>query len=252
MTPATDPDEAEFEAQLSAFQADVATVTRGFYTMAAINHLASQDAALLAKLNHAPDFWNLVQAASQTTLFIALGRIFDQNSDVRFTLDKLIGAAQKNGRAIFAADRLADRKRRESTNADAWLGDYLKGIYVPTPDDFRALRKVRDRYRQRFTATYRPIRHEVYAHGIATRAEAVELFAETRLVELQRIIRFLQLVGDGLWNLYHNGRNPMLRRRFPPWTIEELAHSPDQQDGTSDQRIIVEAIRTVMEQLRRA
>ena len=249
MIPATPPDESEFEEQLSAFQANMATVTRCFFTMAAINHLASQNATLLGRLNEAPDFWNLVQAANQTTLFIALGRIFDQNRDVRFSLDKLVGTAQSNGGAIFAANRLADRKRRGSSNADEWLSDYLKNIYVPTTADFRALRQIRDRYRQMFEATYRPIRHEVYAHGIATRAEAVELFAETRSGELQRIIRFLQRLGDGLSGVYWNGHNPLHRRRFPPLSVAQLADSPPRHGSTSDQEIIVQAVRKVMDQL---
>jgi hypothetical protein len=245
----TPADETEFEDQLSAFEADVATVTRCFFSMAAINHLASQDTLVLDRLNEAPDFWNLVQAANQTALFIALGRIFDQNGDIRFTLDRLIGAAQKNGGAIFGAGCLADRKRRSSNNADEWLGDYMKDIYLPRPADFRALRRVRDRYRQRFEATYRPIRHEVYAHGITTRAEAVKLFEQTRLGELQRIIRFLQRVSDGLWGLYWNGRNPLHRRRFPPLHVAQLADRPPQHGSTSDQEIIVDAVRKVLEQL---
>lgn len=242
------PDEAEFEAQLSAFQTNVATVTRCFIGMAAINRFPSQDPALLARLNEAPDFWNLFQAANQTTLFIALGRIFDQDGKVRFSLDKLIGAAERS-RAIFAADRLADRKRRSSPNADEWLSEYLKNIYVPTRDDFRALRRVRARYRQSFEATYRDIRNRVYAHESATRAEAVELFAETRLGELQRIIRFLQRLGDGLWSVYWNGHNPLHRRRFPPLSVAQLANTPPRAGGTSDQEIIFQAVRKVMDQL---
>jgi AbiU2 len=251
VSPVVEADEAAFEECLAAFQNDVTTVTRCFYVMAAINHLALQDASLLKKLNEAPDFWNLVQAANQTTLFITLGRIFDQGSDVRFNLDRLVVAAQKDGGAIFAPDRLGDRKRRSSANANEWLGNYLKGIYVPTPNDFRVLRQVRERYRQSFNATYRPIRRDVYAHGIASKAEAVELFAETRLVELQRIIRFLQRLGDGLWGLYWNGHNPMSRRRFSYMHIGQIADGPRREGGTSDQEIIVEAARQVMDQLRR-
>jgi hypothetical protein len=252
VSPVAHPGEEAFEECLTTFQSDVATATRCFYAMAAINHLALQDTGLLGKLNEAPDFWNLVQAANQTTLFITLGRIFDQGSDVRFNLNKLVAAAQKGDRIIFSPDRLADRKRRGSANADEWLGDYLKSIYVPTADDFRALRRVRERYRQKFEATYRPIRRDVYAHGIASKAKAVELFAESKLAELQRIIRFLQRLGDGLWGLYWNGHNPMSRRRFSPVHIGQIADSPCLSGGTSDQEVIVEAARKVMDQLRPA
>lgn len=252
MMPSTPPDDAAFEECLAGFQADVAIAARCFYAVAAINHLAGHDAGLLVKLNEAPDFWNLVQAANQATLFIALGRIFDQGSDARHSLDKLVAAAQKGGGALFSAQRLSDRKRRSSDSADIWLPAYLKEIYVPVGSDFRALRTVRDRYRKTFEAAYRPIRLQVYAHPIASKSQAVQLFSATRVSELQRIIRFLQRLGDGLWGLYWNGRNPMTRQQFPPMHMERLAAGAPHGGSNSDQQIIVDATRRVMEQLGRA
>lgn len=227
----------------------MATVARCFFSSAAINHLALHDNTLNGRLNAAPEFWNLVLGTSQTTLFIALGRIFDQGKDVPFTLDRLLQAARRGGGAIFAANRLADRKRRFSGTADDWLEEYPSHIFVPTPQQFKGLKKLLGRYRKQFEATYRPIRVRVYAHGIATEQELSELFAETRRVEVERIIRILQRVGDGLWNLYHNGQNPLKRGRFPPTGIGRLMQPPPYRGNTSDQEIIIEAVRTVMAQL---
>ena len=137
MLPAKPSDEVEFEAQLEAFQANVATVARCFFSTAAINHLALHDNTLNGRLNAASEFWNLVLGTSQTTLFIALGRIFDQGKDVPFTLDRLLQAARRGDGTIFAANRLADRKRRCSGTADDWLEEYLSHIFVPTPQHFR-------------------------------------------------------------------------------------------------------------------
>lgn len=252
MPPAMHPDDAAFEECLADFQADVATVTRCFYAMETINHLAGQDAGLLAKLNEAPEFWNLVRGTKQTTLFITLGRIFDQGPDARHSLDKLVAVARKDNCALFTAQRLADRKRRTSDNADSWLLAYLRGIYVPAASDFRALSAVRKRYRAIFEAVYLPIRRDVYAHPIASRGEMVQLFSATRVPELQRVIRFLQRLSDGLWELYWNGRNPMKRRQFPPVSLARIAAGASGGGSASDQEIIVEATRRVMEQLRRA
>jgi hypothetical protein len=69
-----------------------------------------------------------VTGASQTTMLIALGRVFDQGPDARCTLDRLIRIAQAGNGDIFAAHRPADRKRRASPNADEWLGDHLSRI----------------------------------------------------------------------------------------------------------------------------
>lgn len=252
MLPVKHPDDEAFEECLASFQADVATATRSYFAMAAINHLAGPDGDLLARLNEAPEFWNLVQTNNQTTLFITLGRIFDQGKDTRCSLDKLVAAAQRNGGAVFSAARLADRKRRGSANADEWLTGYLTSIYVPTVGDLRALRRSRDQYRKIFEATYRPIRTDVYAHGIATRAEVVELFANTRLLELRRIIRFLQRLGDGVWSLYWNGDHPLRRRRFPPVDLDRITSAIPRSGSLSDQEVICEATRRVMDQLRRA
>ena len=245
----THPDDAAFEERLAVFQADVAIAARSYFAMAAINHLAGQDSDLLARLNEAPDFWNLVQANNQTTLFSALGRIFDQDTIAIYTIDRLVMAAQKDGGAMFSADRIADRKRRDSTNAREWLPKYMMEVYVPTVDDLRALRRLVDKYRKIFNATYRPIRNQVMAHGSATRAEAEALFARTRHPELRRILRFLQRLSDGVWSLYWNGQHPLRRRPFPPMGLERITSATPRSGFLSDQEVIGQATRRVMEQL---
>ncbi|MDO9502114.1 hypothetical protein [Falsiroseomonas sp.] len=245
------PTDAAFEECLQGFQNDVATATRCFYAMETINHLASQDTVLLQKLNEAPEFWNLVQGSNQNSLFITLGRIFGQEKDAQFTLDKIFGLAEAGGGAIFSKDRLADRKRHDSTTADEWLPDYLKTAYVPLPKNFRAWKKIRNLFRRKFEATYRPIRHEIYAHSIASEERKVQLFAETRIADLQRTIRFLIRVSDGLRQLYNNGRNPMVGP-FAPTSVSHVVTRTSTERSASDQEVIFKATQKVMEQVKQS
>jgi hypothetical protein len=101
-----------------------------------------------------------------------------------------------------------------------------------------------------FEAAYRPLRNRIYAHGLATRERAVPLFAQTRLAELRRIIRFLQRLGDGLWGLYWNGQNP-IQRRYPSMDLAKVADAQLRTGNTSEQAIIVADVLKVMERVRR-
>ncbi len=251
MLPARHADDAAFEECLAGFEADVATAIRSYFAMAAINHLAAQDGDLLSALNEAADFWVLIQANNQLSLFMALGRVFDQDQKARSSLDRVVAAARKDRGAAFSAARLTNRKRRESPNADEWLTDFLKEIYVPSKADFRALRRWCDRYRNSFNSKYRPIRNEVYAHRSAVGPMVEKFFADARLVDLRRIIRFLQILGDALWSLYNNGSNPWKRRRFPYENLDRITSAKPRSGYISEQEIIGGATRRVSDKLYR-
>ena len=81
----------------------------------------------------------------QTSFFMVLGRIFDQDS--KHNIDKLVKTAQEN-REIFSKGALAKRKTEQSNNADEWIDDYLKSVYEPTAKDFRELRKKVKEFRE--------------------------------------------------------------------------------------------------------
>src|SRR5439155_6344159 len=103
----------------------------------AVHAVAYDHRSVHRLLNMAPLFWNTALGALQTSAHIALGRIFDQNSE--HNVDGVLHIAQRNPE-IFSKQALAKRKQALSANAAEWIDDYLKTAYVPSPEDFRRLR----------------------------------------------------------------------------------------------------------------
>jgi hypothetical protein len=51
----------------------------------------------------------------------------------------------------------------------------------------------------------------VFAHKVADRAETAALFGKANIRELQRMFAFLNSLYEALWELFFNGRKPVLR-----------------------------------------
>ncbi|MDP2681600.1 MAG: hypothetical protein Q8P28_02170 [Deltaproteobacteria bacterium] len=202
-------EEDKFKHEIDIFRTEVESGIQFFYMYLAFNSVLSKNKQALKIVNRTPLFWNTNVGALQTSFFIVLGRLFDQNSN--HNVDRLIGVAQKHS-DIFSAEALEVRKRAGSANAGEWINDYMKDVYVPTNDDFRRLRKYVSKYRKIYENTYRDIRHKVYAHKVlSNKADVHNLFARTNIREIQKLLIFLNRVHEALWQLFHNGRKPTLR-----------------------------------------
>jgi hypothetical protein len=201
--------EQQFVRELEVFRTEVQSGTQFLYGYLAFNSILSEKKKVLNAINKTPLFWNTTMGALQTAFFIVLGRIFDQRST--HNIDRLLKLAQDNI-GIFSKEALANRKRRDSSNADEWLDDYLKTSYEPTSKDFHALRKKIKDYRKIYEANYRDIRHMIYAHKEVSDAEEVQkLFSKTNIRELQRVFVFVNALYEALWQSLYNGRKPVLR-----------------------------------------
>jgi len=142
---------------------------------------------------------------------MVLGRIFDQGSP--HNIDRVLGIAQRNPE-IFSRAALGARRQGRSDTPPEWLDEYIRGVYEPTPQDFRRLRAYVHKRRKIYEANYRDLRHKVFAHKAMTDQAAVSaLFAKTNIRELQRLFAFLNSLYDALWQLYFNGNRPVLRPR---------------------------------------
>ena len=176
--------------------------------------------------------------AYQTSFFIVLGRIFDQKSP--HNIDRLLKVAQENI-DIFKKASLEKRKRKESDNASDWIDDYLKDVYVPVAADFRELRKKVREYRKIYNNNYRDIRHKIYAHKQITDTEEVQkLFSKTNIRELQKVFVFVNALYEALWQLFYNGRKPVLRRMRYSVNNMRRARKPEWQSKTVQERMVAE------------
>jgi len=223
-----------FADELEVFRSEAEAGAQYFYTYLTFNALLADNENYLKAVNRTPRFWKTVVSALQVSFFMVLGRIFDQDQrKSNHNVDMLLGLAQRHPE-IFSKSALAARKRKDSRNADEWLDEYLKGVYEPTIEDFRRLRKHIRKYRRIYEHAYRDIRHKFYAHkGVAEEARIRELFDKTKVRELESLFVFLLKLHASLWQLFHNGRKPILRpipyavkrimqRRVSPWQSRSI------------------------------
>lgn len=201
--------EARFDTELEIFRTEAQAATQFFYAYIGVHMVARAHKSVHRMLNDAPVFWNTILGGLQAATFVALGRIFDQKSS--HNLDQLLRMAQRD-RQIFSKASLGKRKQAESKNAYAWLNGYLLRAHEPTARDFRRLRSHVRKWRKVYEKNYQPLRHQVYAHKeLAERQAISSLFAKTNIRELQRLLVFLGSLYQAMWELFNNGRKPVLR-----------------------------------------
>ena len=214
---------AEFEIQLELFRTEAQSALQFFYAWDATHAVAAKDKAVFRLLNEAPLFWNTALGALQASALVALGRVFDPNTD-NHSVTRLLTLAHAN-LDIFSKDALAARKRKLSSNADEWLPEFLDTAYVPTREDFRKLKRHVAIRRKTYEEKYRPLRHEVFAHRVVTTPTQVgELFAKTNLPELRQLLVFLGRLYETLWQLYFNGHKPTLRPAR--YSVQQMLEQP--------------------------
>lgn len=200
----------EFERELEVFRNEVTGATQLFYAHLGI-HAAMHDREEITDwINQAPLFWASCLYGLQSSAFIAVGRVFDQDPKSKHNIDKLIRIAQNNP-AIFSKQALGARKQGASRNWPDWLDGYLDQAYVPGAEDFRRLRKHIAKWRSIYNDKYRPIRHQLFAHRGVSGDASKALWQKTQVREFQLLLRFLRQLHEALWELFHNGKRPVLR-----------------------------------------
>lgn len=191
--------------ELEAFRKDAEEAAQFFFAHRAINESARAETRVLQLLNTAPLFWKTIDGALLAAAFIALGRVFDQNSE--HNIGKLMNLVT-NSRELFSKPAFAQRRQGANSAPPHWLASYLAHVYVPTNADFRRLRGHVSKWRKVWRHKYEPIRHQLFAHSGATPSAA--LTANTKIREVERLLVFLTSLHDALWQLLENGRKPSL------------------------------------------
>jgi len=149
-----------FRHELEVFRTEAESAIQFFYAYHSIHAFLADNDKALQIVNKAPLFWRTNVGALQTSFFIVLGRVFDQNSN--HNIGRLLKTSQNNA-DFFSKEALEGRKRKDSKNADEWIDDYMKDAYEPTVSDFRRLRKYVSKYRKIYVNEYRDIRRKIYA-----------------------------------------------------------------------------------------
>ena len=185
----------------------------------------------------APLFWNTSLASLQESAIIALGRIFDNDSP--HNVGSLLTKAEDL--RIFSKDALGHRKQGTSATAPEWLEDFLAQAYEPSAQDIHELGSEVRKWRRVYEATYKPLRDKIYAHReLPNDAEELRAaIASTRVKELEQMCTFLISLQDALWELYENGREPIIARSA--FSVLEMLSATN--GGRSVPELIVKQVR---------
>jgi hypothetical protein len=196
-----------FERELEIFRTDSEAASQYFHAFLSVHDAAREYTKVYELLSGATLFWNTLLSGLQTSSFVALGRVFDQDSV--HNLDALIRMAQQNSDCLFSKEALGRRKQAASVEAPDWLENCIRDCYTPTPEDFRQIRKLVDKQRKIYQLRYKALRDKVYAHNaMMNRAETDLLFANTDIREIQSTLEFFSWLYDSLWQLFFNGKRP--------------------------------------------
>ncbi len=240
---------SDFEKELEIFRTEADAAAQFLYAYLSIHETAGHRRSVHVLLNTAPLFWNTTLSALQTSAFIVLGRIFDQES--AHNIDRLLGTAQNN-LGLFSKTALGSRKQGPSNEAPRWLADYLETSYVPNARDFRKLRALVKKNRAIYEARYRDIRRKWFAHKELSDPEEIgELFARTNVNELQKLVTFTGSLYDALWELYINGRKPIVRQRRYSIRAMHQRPTPPRRSSKVQERITLE-VATFLTECRKA
>lgn len=203
-------EEQAFLRELEIFRGNCEGSSQHLYAYLAIHSVAKRRRPVARALDRHALFWNTVAGALQTSAIIALGRVFDQ--DTPHNVDVLLRLAQRNP-GMFSRVSLAGRKSGGSATPPPWVGAFIDQVEEPTVQDFRKLRADVKRIRRVYEHRFRPLRHGVFAHTLVHGpSEIAPIAAKANINELKRLISSLLSLHEALWQLFYNGRPPVLRR----------------------------------------
>jgi len=200
--------QTEFEKELEIFRTEEETAQQYFFSYLSIRDLVGKNNDVLKMMNITPLFWISVHHATLLSTFVALGRIFDQNS--RHNIDRLISVASKH-RGSFSKAALQARKQANGLTKQQ-AADYASDAHELSDSDLRMLRKEVASWRRIYVERYRNVRDKVFAHkALSNLTQVNELLAKTNIDEMKRLFAFMSALYSALWEQFHNGRRPLLQ-----------------------------------------
>jgi hypothetical protein len=239
------PEEQRFQRELDLFRGECEASSQHLYAYLAIHAVAKRRKSVFRALNRSALFWNTVAGALQTSALITLGRVFDQ--DTPHNVDVLLRLAQCSP-TIFAKTALAKRKHDSNAAPPQWLDEYIAGAYEPTAVDFRNLRAHVKKLRRIYETRYRDLRHKVFAHKVAHEPdELAPITAKANINELKRLISSLLSLPEALFDLFWNGRQPVLRTlkySARPPTGQAPSTRPHEQIVAQTERALIDVARS--------
>jgi hypothetical protein len=201
--------EAEWFADLQQMSNQIDQVVEIFHTNRAINERARECSQTWNAINNAGEFWGTHQNCLNTTLFIAMGRLFDSAAGAS-SLRKFLKSTSEH-RGFFSKAALRSRKLGHGI-LPVGLDEYVGRAWEPSRRELEQFLEKLIPYEKQWNAVYAPLRNKVYAHIQEKDRDRIhELYSLTQLAEVEEMLRFLKGLVDDLWQLYYNGHQPGTR-----------------------------------------
>lgn len=194
--------------ELEIFGREAGDCVSFLYALTTIHAVASKSPAVKQKIDRDVYFWLATMRALQSSLVIALGRVFRQDSV--HSVDVLMKLVREN-RIVFAREGHRFRKWNRYPTPEV-LVDHLRAVVPVTEGDVTRLARMLKAHRKRYLEKYDPLRSRYYAHRDLTESEELDaLFAKTKWRELERMVTFLNSLHYALFDAYHNGTRVSIR-----------------------------------------
>lgn len=214
--------EQKFLEELEIYHQEVAQCAQYLYTYLSIHALSAND-DIRRGLNEEALFWNTILGSLQMSIFISFGRVFDvNNKHGPVALARMLPAAQ----GVFSRTALEARKKPIFGGRLTELQEYLDDARIPGEREFIRFERLARGYTEQFNSTaYRELRSKVFAHKVYTSAERVtELFSQTNIDDLQRMVSFLCRFHGAVMETYLNGT--CLRLSRARRSVNEMLEHP--------------------------
>jgi hypothetical protein len=230
--------EQQFEAHFAALKSNGRAASIFVYSEITLHHFFGCDTDLFGRVNEHAGFWNGVLAALQTSGFIALGRMYDEDGSAH-TIRALLRFVEDYV-GLFRPAALEARRRAAGMAEQAQ--SFAEGSWTLKPADLVPIRDEFEHFRLLYKTNIEKIRHKVFAHaGKVSRQELNELFTKVFLRDLERMVVFPLRLERALFGLYANGLAPMLEP-VPTNTVEILHNLPDDATNTWEHIHVVRSV----------
>lgn len=206
---------------LKIMREEAETALRVFYAYQAISNLLTEE-QYVRLVNKNVHFWRIFISSTQTKLFMALGRLYDNSGDA-FSFHKFVKLCRE---AIheFGRESLEERKMEGAQARPPWLDKYLDEAYYATVEDIQKLAKLTKPYNKKLKGVYQEIRDKVFGHAVHTDAEVVSaLFRDTNFDEIEQVLTAIWSFYSQVWMLYENGHEPSFEIQPYPYGDEVIA-----------------------------
>src|ERR1035438_6532022 len=144
------------------FSKEYMIAVQSYYAWKLINNTASRNSNIYNAINENAITWNIILYSLQSTYFIALRRIFD-NDEKSLSAESLLNSCIENI-SEFGKDKIAERKIDANAEKPEWLDKYLEGVYQIEQKDIQNLIDELLKQKEIFIKKFKPIINKVFAH----------------------------------------------------------------------------------------